>query len=145
MPKSPIFCASTGPRKRESGKMSVRGKVAVLTGFSFCTPTLSAGKLFSKAKGGGRALQISSPAFSAGEAIPKKFTCDAQDVSPQLKWNEPPANTQSFALIMDDPDAPPGTWGPWVLYDVPADPNELPQPVPGAEKSTTAREPDPNH
>src|SRR5258708_1427260 len=126
MPKSPIFCASTGPRKRESGKMSVRGKVAVLTGFLLCISTLSSGKLFSQAKGGGMALQISSPAFSAGEAIPKKFTCDAQDVSPQLKWNEPPANTQSFALIMDDPDAPPATSGHSVLYTFPPAPNDLP-------------------
>jgi len=134
MPKSPIFCAATGPRKRESGKMSVRGKVAVLTGFLLCISTLSSGKLFSQAKGGGMALQITSPDFSAGEAIPKKFTCDAQDVSPRLKWNEASANTQSFALIMDDPDAPAGTWVHWVLYDVPADAKELPERVPRQEQ-----------
>ena len=75
------------------------------------------------------APQISSPAFSAGEAIPRKFTCDGPDVSPQLKWNEPPANTKSFALIMDDPDAPAGTWVHWVLYDLPADTGELPEGV----------------
>src|SRR5260370_19659970 len=90
---------------------------------------LSAGKLFSQAKGGAMAPQISSPAFSAGEAIPRKFTCDGPDVSPQLKWNEPPANTRSFALIMDDPDAPAGTWVHWVLYGVPADAKELPERV----------------
>ena len=45
-------------------------------------------------------LQISSTAFTAGEAIPRKFACDGPDVSPQLKWNDPPANTQAFALII---------------------------------------------
>src|SRR5260370_29968183 len=129
MPKSPIFCAATGPRKRESGKMSMRGKVAVLTGFLLCISTLSSGKLFSQAKGGGMALQITSPDFSAGEAMRKKFTCDGPDVSPKLAWNEPPAKTQSFALIMDDPDAPVGTWVHWVLYGLPADTGELPEGV----------------
>jgi Raf kinase inhibitor-like YbhB/YbcL family protein len=80
------------------------------------------------------ALHITSPDFSEGEAIPKKSTCDAQDVSPKLEWNEPPANTESFALIMDDPDAPAGTWVHWVLYDLPADAKELPERVPRQEQ-----------
>ena len=80
------------------------------------------------------ALHITSPDFSEGEAIPKKFTCDTQDVSPKLEWNEPPANTGSFALIMDDPDAPAGTWVHWVLYDLPADAKELPERVPRQEQ-----------
>jgi Raf kinase inhibitor-like YbhB/YbcL family protein len=74
-------------------------------------------------------LQISSTAFSAGETIPKKFTCDGPDVSPQLKWNDLPANTQSIELIMDDPDAPGGTWVHWVLYDLPANTRDLPEGV----------------
>jgi hypothetical protein len=108
---------------------AVRRRLALLTGFLLCLSTLSPGKLFSQAKGGAMALQIASPAFSEGEAIPKKFTCDGPDASPQLKWNEPPANTQSFALIMDDPDAPGGTWVHWVLYDLPAGTRELPEGV----------------
>ncbi len=70
-------------------------------------------------------LQIVSSAFSAGETIPKKFTCDGPDVSPKLTWKEAPAKTQSFALVMDDPDAPAGTWVHWVLFDLPADTTEL--------------------
>jgi hypothetical protein len=66
-----------------------------------------------------------SPDFSADATIPKKFTCDGPDVSPQLTWTDPPAKTQSFALIMDDPDAPVGTWVHWVIYDMPADAREL--------------------
>ena len=70
-------------------------------------------------------MKIVSSAFSASEMIPKKFTCDGPDASPKLSWNEPPAKTQSFALIMDDPDAPVGTWVHWVLFDLPADTREL--------------------
>jgi len=78
---------------------------------------------------GDPSIPMSSAAFSAGGAIPRKFTCDGPDLSPQLSWNAPPAGTQSFALIMDDPDAPVGTWVHWVLYDVPANVLELPEGV----------------
>ncbi len=66
------------------------------------------------------AFEISSPAFKNGEAIPSDFSCDGRDISPALNWTEPPAGTQSLALIMDDPDAPMGTWVHWVLYNIPA-------------------------
>jgi len=70
-------------------------------------------------------MKISSDAFAANETIPKQFTCDGPDASPKLNWSEPPAKTQSFALIMDDPDAPVGTWVHWVLFDLPAETREL--------------------
>ena len=70
-------------------------------------------------------MKISSDGFAANETIPKKFTCDGPDASPKLNWSEPPATTQSFALIMDDPDAPVGTWVHWVLFDLPAETREL--------------------
>ncbi|MGB9283732.1 MAG: YbhB/YbcL family Raf kinase inhibitor-like protein [Candidatus Sulfotelmatobacter sp.] len=76
-------------------------------------------------------FQISSAAFSSGETIPKRFTCYGPDVSPQLSWKEAPARTQSFAVIMDDPDAPAGIWVHWVLYNLPANRRELPE---GIEK-----------
>ena len=76
------------------------------------------------------ALTLTSSAFAAGANIPKKHTCDAEDVSPPLAWNEPPAGTQSFALIVDDPDAPVGTWVHWVLYDLPASARSLSENVP---------------
>jgi Raf kinase inhibitor-like YbhB/YbcL family protein len=84
---------------------------------------------FAQGKRGSMALQMTSTAFSAGEMIPKKFTCDGPDVSPQLAWNDAPAGTQSFALIVDDPDAPVGTWVHWVLYDLLASARELPEGV----------------
>ena len=80
------------------------------------------------------ALHITSPDFSEGEAILKKFTCDAQDVSRKLEWNEPSANIESLAFILDDPDAPAGTCVHWVLYGLPADAKELPERVPRQEQ-----------
>jgi Raf kinase inhibitor-like YbhB/YbcL family protein len=75
-------------------------------------------------------FQLKSSGFSNGGAIPQKFTCDGPDVSPELSWNDPPAGTKTFALIMDDPDAPGGTWVHWVLYDLPPSVRELPEGVP---------------
>ena len=74
-------------------------------------------------------LQITSPAFSEGQPIPAKYSCEGNDASPPLKWTNAPANTKSFALIADDPDAPVGTWVHWVLYDLPPNTTELPEAV----------------
>ena len=70
-------------------------------------------------------LTISSPDFAAGQAIPSTYTCDGSDSSPALKWPAAPSGTQSLALIMDDPDAPVGTWVHWVVYNLPPDTGEL--------------------
>jgi Raf kinase inhibitor-like YbhB/YbcL family protein len=75
------------------------------------------------------AFELKSPAFSSGGDIPVKHTCDGQDVSPVLRWTDPPGNAKAFALIADDPDAPAGTWVHWVLYGVPATTRELPEGV----------------
>ena len=64
------------------------------------------------------AFELTSTAFVPGKAIPRKYTCDGEDISPPLAWSDPPAGTQSFALICDDPDAPGGTWDHWILYDL---------------------------
>ena len=80
------------------------------------------------------AFELSSSAFQAGATIPKKFTCDGPDVSPALSWTAPPAGTRSFALIMDDPDAPVGIWVHWVLYDLLPETRELPEGVPKQEQ-----------
>jgi Raf kinase inhibitor-like YbhB/YbcL family protein len=65
-------------------------------------------------------LQLTSDAFANGQSIPAKYTCIGKNLSPALAWNEPPASTQSFALIVDDPDAPMGTWVHWVMFNIPA-------------------------
>jgi len=73
------------------------------------------------------AFTLSSPAFKQGDPIPKKFTCEGTDVSPALKWSGAPAGTKSFALIVDDPDAPVGTWVHWVLFNIPGETTSLPE------------------
>ena len=64
------------------------------------------------------ALQLTSDAFVNGQSIPAKYTCTGMGISPALAWTEPPAGTQSFALIVDDPDAPGRTWVHWVLFNI---------------------------
>jgi len=64
-------------------------------------------------------------AFADGGLIPAKFTCEGANVSPELRWNDTPANTRSYALIVDDPDAPAGTFTHWVLFDMPAERSSL--------------------
>jgi len=79
-------------------------------------------------------LILKSSAFAADAEIPKKFTCEGPDASPALEWSGPPAKTASYALIMDDPDAPVGTWVHWVLWNLPANTHSLPEGVPKSEQ-----------
>src|SRR5688572_32855920 len=71
------------------------------------------------------AFTLTSPAFVGGNAIPMQFTCDGNDVPPPLLIGDPPPGTRSFAVIMDDPDAPNGTFTHWLAFDVPVEGNEL--------------------
>lgn len=72
------------------------------------------------------ALTLSSPAFTGGGNIPKPFTCHGDNIAPHLLWSGAPAGVQSFALIMDDPDAPHGVFTHWIVFDIPADRTDLP-------------------
>lgn len=84
-------------------------------------------------------LELKSDAFASGQSIPAKYACTGKNISPALTWNEPPAGTQSFALIMDDPDAPGGTWVHWMLFNIPADTRGLQEDLP-----LTGKNVDPN-
>lgn len=64
-------------------------------------------------------MKLESPAFAHGEPIPERHSCEEEDVSPALRWSDLPAGTKSLALVMDDPDAPAGTWVHWLVYDIP--------------------------
>lgn len=64
-------------------------------------------------------LQVGSDAFSNGQTIPEKYTCSGEDVSPPLTWSPPPAGTKSIAVIVEDVDAPGGTFTHWLLYNLP--------------------------
>jgi Raf kinase inhibitor-like YbhB/YbcL family protein len=79
-------------------------------------------------------FQLSSSSFAADSDIPAKYTCDGVGVSPALTWTEPPAGTQSFALVMDDPDVPKKTVTHWLLYDLPPATRALPEGVPTKAK-----------
>lgn len=76
-------------------------------------------------------IKLTSSAFKEGEMIPKKYSCDAENISPPLVWSGIPEEPKSFALIVDDPDAPAGNWVHWVLYNIPADQDNLVEGVAG--------------
>jgi len=83
---------------------------------------------------GGLSMELTSTAFQEGDTISKQYTADGKDVSPPLRWSGAPGNTQSFALICDDPDAPrKEPWVHWVLFNLPAAAQELPEGVPPDE------------
>jgi Raf kinase inhibitor-like YbhB/YbcL family protein len=81
---------------------------------------------------GGRsmAMEITSTAFASEGMIPRRFTCDGEDISPPLSWKGLPEGTKTLALIADDPDAPRKTWVHWVVYNLPASSGGLPENVP---------------
>jgi Raf kinase inhibitor-like YbhB/YbcL family protein len=66
-----------------------------------------------------KAMKLVSSAFADGAAIPRRFTCDGENLSPPLQWSGAPGETQSFVLLCDDPDAPAGTWHHWAAFDLP--------------------------
>ena len=79
-------------------------------------------------------MTLTSPGFGHQKDIPTRFTCDGQDVSPALNWSDGPEGTQTFVLIVDDPDAPDPahpkmTWVHWVLYNIPGSVRSLPEGV----------------
>jgi len=70
-------------------------------------------------------MKLISPGFLHQTLMPSVYTCDGQNISPQLKWDDLPTGTQSLALIMDDPDATSGTWVHWVIFNIPYSTNSL--------------------
>lgn len=79
-------------------------------------------------------LSVTSTGFTAGQPIPPVYSCHGRNVSPPLAWTGAPGATKSFALILDDPDAPSGTYVHWVVYNLPAASSGLPEAVPGRPK-----------
>lgn len=72
-------------------------------------------------------MKLTSPSFIHGASIPSKYTCEGNDISPELMWTAVPKNTKSFALICDDPDAPGGTWVHWVIFNIPPTITKIPE------------------
>ena len=82
-------------------------------------------------------MTVSSTAFKNNAAIPQRFSCQGDDISPALSWSSAPEETKSFALILEDPDAPHGTFYHWVIYNIPATEH-------GLAENIARREPLPN-
>lgn len=81
------------------------------------------------------AFTLESPAFPNGGEIPRKYARDADNVSPPLIWKDAPPETKSFALIVEDPDAPSGTFRHWAAYDIASDRSRLPEPATAGAKT----------
>lgn len=119
--------AQTFPKNRISRSSPARWLVLVL---AVLTITLIYGN---DTKGGTpMTLQLTSPAFPENGTIPQLYTCDGGDISPPLAWRDLPPNTKSLALVVDDPDAPDPkapkrTWVHWLLYNLPAGVDHLPE------------------
>ena len=82
-------------------------------------------------------FELISTAFEQGEPIPAQYSCDGEDISPSLAWGDPPAGAQSLVLIMDDPDAPGGTWDHWIVFNIPVDIRELPEAMSAGDMAVT--------
>lgn len=78
------------------------------------------------------ALELTSPAFKSGEPIPARYTCDGEGLTPPLAWSGAPAGARSYALILEDPDAPSGMFRHWGLYNLAPSANGLPEGRPDA-------------
>lgn len=72
-------------------------------------------------------MKVTVEGFAEGANIPARFTCDGANARPAVSWTGEPSGTMSYALIVDDPDAPGGTWNHWLVWDIPADKRELPE------------------
>jgi Raf kinase inhibitor-like YbhB/YbcL family protein len=74
-------------------------------------------------------MRLTSSAFADGAMIPRRFTCDGQDLPPPSAWTDVPNDVRSFVLLCDDPDAPGGAWHHWAVYNILADRAVLPEGV----------------
>lgn len=101
------------------------GLIAWMVGLVVLTALIQGGALM--------AFSLKTSAFSEGGTIPAKNTCDGDDLSPPLSWSEVPSGTKSLALILDDPDAPPGPWVHWVVYNIPNSSSALEEGLPKRE------------
>lgn len=79
-------------------------------------------------------FELTSSAIEPGKPIPRDFTGDGRDISPPLKWSDPPVGTASLLMICDDPDAPRGTFTHWIAFNLPSESRELSQAISNHER-----------
>jgi Raf kinase inhibitor-like YbhB/YbcL family protein len=117
--------------RHKKGGLPMRGLIRLLILLLVAVVSSTVGQQANSASTGGASttFALTSSAFAAGAEIPRQYTCKGADTSPALAWSGAPAQSASFALIVDDPDAPHGTWVHWVLWNLPASAHALPQGV----------------
>jgi hypothetical protein len=121
------------PLIRGSSRGKIMGRVFLPTILCLALASCGAKDATSSRGSGGTAventtltkLKLMSDAFQNGQAIPSYHTCDGANQSPPISWGEPPDGTKSFALVVDDPDAPSGTFRHWGAFDIPASARRL--------------------
>ncbi len=101
----------------EKGLLTAFSAAILFVLLAGCVGGLSTGV---KPLNGGSLMKIESTDFKTGAAIPAEFTCDGQNLNPELHWEGAPAETKSFALTVRDPDAPSGTFDHWLVCNIPA-------------------------
>jgi Raf kinase inhibitor-like YbhB/YbcL family protein len=80
-------------------------------------------------------MYLTSSGFAKGQSVPRKFTCEGENISPDFHWENAPQDTKAFALILHDPDASrPGGFTHWVLYDIPASVKRIPENIPKSQE-----------
>lgn len=114
-------------------KIKISSGLLALMAFFFLTSCRKTEPTNATAKKPILTLHLTSPTFTEGSPMPVKHTCDGEDISPPLQWSPGPEETRGFALIMDDPDAPGGTFVHWVLYDLPAQAASLLERIPARQ------------
>ena len=89
--------------------------------------SLQANQIFSQTKSKIKTMEMKvySSAFKDGNFIPSKYSCEGANVSPQLHWNNAPKDVKSYAIILNDPDAPSGDFVHWIVYNIPGNMKEL--------------------
>ncbi len=117
------------PRRASLYTQEVRsiGKLTLLVGLVILAANVAV------AKDPPGKLELKTTAFRPGGTVPTQYTCSGANISPALSWSQPPPGTRSFVLIVDDPDAPGGTWVHWVVYDLPGSARQLPEQVPAGD------------
>jgi Raf kinase inhibitor-like YbhB/YbcL family protein len=117
----------------ENIKSYLRNKVIVILVTVLMSVFITQGK-------GGENMKITSPEFQNNQLMPGKFTCEGGDINPALSIEDIPDGTKSLALVVDDPDAPIGTWVHWVVFDIPVTSKIEENSIPGKQGSNTAGE-----
>ncbi len=114
-------------------------RTAPLALFALLLAATLAAQPANQPKGGqsSMAFTLTSPVFAAGAVLPNPYTCQGADMSPALTWSGQPIQATSLALVMDDPDAPAGTWVHWVMWNIPATIHLLPENVNKQERLAT--------